>query len=151
MALYKKEKFNPLGGCLPLLAQLPIFIALYRLFYSSIEIRHAHFFLWLDDLSANDPYFITPILMAVLMVFQQKLTPMPSTGQNTEAVRIQKMMMKWMPIMFGFFMLFFPSGLVLYFLVNAVFSIIQQLLINKRLDRIMPKPDPVPAQAANGN
>ncbi|TVQ79169.1 MAG: membrane protein insertase YidC [Bradymonadales bacterium] len=146
MALYRKEKVNPIGGCLPILLQFPIFFALYRVFYESFEMRHAEFFWWIQDLSARDPWFVIPVLMTFLMYFQQKLMPMPTTGEDNEMVRIQKAMFKWMPIMFGVFMLFFPSGLTLYFLSNAAISIAQQYFVNKRLDVIMPRPEIKPAK-----
>ncbi len=134
MNLYKSEKVNPVGGCLPLLLQMPVFFALYRVFFSSIEFRHAPFFGWIRDLSAHDPYFVTPILMTGLMWLQQKLTPMPPAMEENEAVHIQRQMMKWMPIIFGAIMIFLPAGLTLYFLVNAMISIAQQVYLNKHLN-----------------
>jgi len=140
MTLYKTEKVNPFGGCLPLLLQFPIFIALYRLFFVSIEMRHAPFFGWIKDLSAHDPLLITPIVMVALMWFQQKITPMPPAMEDNEAVQMQRAMLKWMPLMFGGLMLFLPAGLNLYFLTNAAFSIVQQIYLNRHLEMKYPLP-----------
>ena len=149
MALYRTEKVNPVGGCLPMLIQMPVFFALYRVFFTSIEMRQQPFFGWITDLSQHDPYFVTPVLMTALMYFQQKLTPMPSTGEENEAVRIQKAMFKWMPFIFGAVMIFLPSGLTLYFLVNAFLSILQQVYLNKKLSYLVP-PNQRELQQANG-
>lgn len=152
MALYKREKVNPLGGCFPILLQMPVFFALYKLFFASFEMRHAPFFGWIQDLSAYDPLFITPVAMVILMYFQQKLTPMPTAGgEETEAMKIQKKLIKWMPFMFGAIMIFLPAGLTLYFLVNAGVSVLQQYFMNKRLDKILPRPSNEVLKAANGN
>lgn len=126
MELYKTHKVNPLGGCFPMLVQIPVFFALYRALMSSIELRHAPFFLWITDLSAKDPYYITPIIMGATMFIQQKMTP--STMDPTQA----KMMLA-MPIVFTFMFLNFPSGLVIYWLVNNVLTIAQQAYINSKL------------------
>ncbi len=134
-----------------MLLQMPVFFALYRVFFASIEMRHAPFFGWLNDLAHYDHFFILPVAMTVLMVLQQKLTPMPETGQDSEAIRIQKAMFKWMPIIFGAIMLFLPAGLTLYFLVNAALSIIQQLLINKRLEILYPRKSGPQLQVVNGS
>lgn len=150
MNLYRNEKVNPVGGCLPILLQMPVFFALYRVFFASIEMRHEPFFGWIQDLAAYDPYFITPVLMTALMYFQQKLTPIPQTGADNEAVRIQKAMFKWMPFFFGAIMLFLPAGLTLYFLVNAGLSIVQQLLMNRKLDRLYPRPAAPSLKVVNG-
>lgn len=138
MALWKAEKVNPLGGCLPMLLQLPVFFALYRVFFSSIELRQAAFFGWIQDLSQHDPYFVTPALLTLLMWYQMKLTPTPQGMSDNETVRLQMAMMKWMPIVFGAMMLFLPSGLTLYFLVNAAISIVQQIWLNKHLAKKFP-------------
>ena len=122
--LMKTNNVSPMGGCLPLLFQMPIFFALYRVLYSSVELFHAPFFGWIHDLSSKDPYFITPIAMGLLMVVQQKMTP--STMDP-----IQKKMMVMMPIVFTFLMLFLPAGLNLYMLVNSILTILQQYLFNK--------------------
>jgi len=137
MALYKTEKVNPVGGCLPLLLQMPVFFALYRVFFVSIELRQAPFFGWIQDLASHDPYLVTPVLMTGLMWLQQKLTPMPP-ADDTEAVRMQRAMLKWMPIVFGVIMLFLPAGLNLYMLTNALISVIQQLWLNKHLNLKFP-------------
>jgi len=121
MALYKKYKVNPMGGCLPMLLQIPVFFALYKVLMVAIELRHAPFIFWITDLSAKDPYYITPILMGVTMLIQQKMTPM---GDPTQA----KMMML-MPIVFTFIFINFPSGLVIYWLVNNIITIFEQYLI----------------------
>lgn len=121
MQLYKTHKVNPLGGCLPMLVQIPFFFALYKILLDSIELRHAPFFLWIQDLSAKDPYYITPLLMGASMFLQQKMTPV--TGGNEAQM---KMMMYGMPVIFTFMFLNFPSGLVIYWLVNNVLSIAQQ-------------------------
>ncbi len=123
MALYKKHKVNPMGGCLPMLLQIPVFFALYKVLMVAIELRHAPFIFWITDLSAKDPYYITPILMGVTMLIQQKMTPM---GDPTQA----KMMML-MPIVFTFIFINFPSGLVIYWLVNNIITIFEQYLIKK--------------------
>ncbi|MBV1883474.1 MAG: membrane protein insertase YidC [Pseudomonadales bacterium] len=127
MALYKKEKINPLGGCLPMLVQMPVFIALYWALMESVELRQADFALWIHDLSVMDPYFILPLLMGASMFFQQSLNPAPPDP-------MQAKVMKFMPIIFTFFFLFFPAGLVLYWLTNNVLSIAQQWYITKRIE-----------------
>jgi YidC/Oxa1 family membrane protein insertase len=127
MALYKKEKVNPLGGCLPMLLPMPIFIALYWVLFESVELRHAPFFLWIDDLSAMDPYFILPLLMGVSMYAQQLMAP--AMGDP-----MQQRMMRLMPIMFTVLFLFFPAGLVLYWLVNNVLSIAQQYYVMRQVE-----------------
>ncbi|MDA8214713.1 MAG: membrane protein insertase YidC [Nitrospiraceae bacterium] len=126
MELYKKHKVNPVGGCLPMLLQIPVFFALYKVLLIAIELRGAPFMLWIHDLSAKDPYYILPIIMGATMVIQQKMTP--STMEPTQ----QKIMMI-MPVVFTFMFLTFPSGLVLYWLVNNVLSIGQQFYMNKKL------------------
>ncbi|MBN8553851.1 MAG: membrane protein insertase YidC [Deltaproteobacteria bacterium] len=138
MSLYKTEKVNPIGGCLPLLLQMPVFFALYRVFFSSIELRQAPFFGWIQDLSVHDPLFVTPILMTALMWYQTKITPTPPAAEDNETVRVQKAMMKWMPIVFGLIMIFLPAGLTLYFLVNALLSVVQQVYLNKKLEKEFP-------------
>ncbi len=124
MGLYRSQKANPLGGCLPMLLQFPVFIALYKVLLVSIELRHAPFIFWIQDLSAKDPYYITPLLMGASMFIQQKMTP--TAGDPTQAK-----MMLMMPVVFTFLFLSFPSGLVIYWLVNNVLSISQQLYTNK--------------------
>lgn len=125
MELYKEHRVNPLGGCLPMLVQIPVFFALYKVLLDTIELRHAPFALWLTDLSVKDPYYITPIVMGATMFIQQKLTP--STMDPMQA----KMMMA-MPVVFTFLFLNFPSGLVIYWLVNNLLTIFQQYLIYRK-------------------
>lgn len=127
MALYKKEKVNPLGGCLPMLLPMPIFIALYWVLFESVELRHAPFMLWINDLAAMDPFFILPLAMGASMFLQQSLSP--AVGDP-----MQVRMMKMMPIMFTALFLFFPAGLVLYWLVNNVLSIAQQWYVIRRTE-----------------
>ncbi len=126
MDLYKKEKINPMGGCFPILIQVPVFIALYWVLLGSVELRHAPFFGWIKDLSAIDPYFVLPILMGATMIIQTKLNPKPTDP-------MQAKIMTWMPVVFSVFFFFFPAGLVLYWLVNNVLSIAQQWYINKMI------------------
>lgn len=128
MELYKKEKINPLGGCLPMVVQMPVFISLYWVLMESIELRHAPFMLWIHDLSAMDPYFVLPLIMGLSMFIQQRLNPPPPDP-------MQAKIMQWMPIVFTFFFLFFPAGLVLYWVVNNTLSIIQQYIITKRIEK----------------
>lgn len=130
MQLYRDEKVNPMAGCLPILIQMPIFLALYWMIVESIELRHAPWLLWIKDLSAMDPWFILPIFMGVTMVVQQRLNPEPSDP-------MQAKMMKIMPIIFAVFMLFFPAGLVLYWTVNNLFSMAHQHFVNKRIEKEM--------------
>ena len=127
MELYKQEKINPLGGCLPILVQIPVFIALYWALLESVDLRQAPFFLWIEDLSVKDPYFVLPILMGISMVIQQKLNPAPPDP-------IQAKVMMALPFVFTIFFAFFPAGLVLYWVVNNVLSIIQQYVITKRIE-----------------
>ncbi|NVC64828.1 membrane protein insertase YidC [Vibrio sp. 05-20-BW147] len=129
MELYKKEKVNPLGGCLPLILQMPIFIALYWALMESVELRHSPFFLWIHDLSAQDPYYILPLLMGGSMFLIQKMSPTTVTDP------MQQKIMTFMPVMFTFFFLWFPSGLVLYWLVSNIVTLIQQSLIYKALEK----------------
>jgi YidC/Oxa1 family membrane protein insertase len=126
MALYKVHKVNPLGGCLPIVIQIPIFFGLYKALLYSIELRHSPFFWWIQDLSAKDPYYITPIIMGATQFIQQKMTP-------TMGDPMQAKIMLFMPIVFTFFFLNFPSGLVIYWLFNNILSIGQQYYINKKL------------------
>jgi YidC/Oxa1 family membrane protein insertase len=125
MLLYKRRKINPMSGCLPMLIQIPVFIALYNALQNAIEMRHAPFFLWIKDLSAKDPIYITPLIMGASMVIQQKMTP--STADPAQAK-----LFLLMPVMFTFLFLNFPSGLVLYWLVNNVLSIGHQYYLNKK-------------------
>lgn len=129
MKLYKEEKVNPLGGCLPILLQMPIFIALYWTFLEAVELRHAPFFGWIQDLSAQDPYFILPILMGASMFLLQKMSPTPVADPT------QQKIMNFMPLIFMVFFLWFPSGLVLYWLVSNLITIAQQQLIYRGLEK----------------
>jgi YidC/Oxa1 family membrane protein insertase len=127
MELYKKEKVNPLGGCLPILVQIPIFIALYWVLIESVELRQAPFILWIQNLSARDPYFILPALNAIFMIATQRLTP--TTGMDP----MQAKMMKMMPVVFSVMFAFFPAGLVLYWATNAGLSLAQQYYITRKI------------------
>jgi len=127
MELYQKEKINPLGGCLPILIQMPVFIALYWALMESVELRHSSF-LWLKDLSVMDPYYILPIVMGASMWFQQKMNPTPPDP-------MQAKVMAWMPFIFTFFFLWFPAGLVIYWVSNNVMSIAQQWIITRSIEK----------------
>ena len=127
MALYKREKINPLGGCLPILVQMPVFISLYWVLFESVQLRHAPFMLWINDLSVMDPYFILPILMGASMFLQMSLNPTPPDP-------MQAKIMKIMPLIFTVFFLWFPAGLVLYWLVNNILSIAQQWYITRKIE-----------------
>lgn len=127
MQLYKDEKVNPLGGCLPIIVQIPVFISLYWVLIESVELRQAPLILWIKDLSIADPYFVMPIIMGVTMFIQQKLNPPPSDP-------MQQKVMQFLPVVFTVFFLFFPAGLVLYWIVNNVLSISQQWYITKKLE-----------------
>lgn len=129
MELYKKEKVNPLGGCFPIVLQMPIFLALYWALMGSVELRHAPFFGWIHDLSAADPYYILPVLMGVSMFFIQKMSPTTVTDP------MQQKIMMFMPVGFTVFFVFFPSGLVLYWLVSNIVTLIQQTLIYRQLEK----------------
>ena len=133
MELYKKEKINPLGGCLPILVQMPVFIALYWVLMESVELRHAPFILWIDDLSVMDPYFVLPLLMGASMWFMQKLNPPPPDP-------MQAKIMQWLPVVFTFFFLWFPAGLVLYWVVNNLLSMAQQWYITRQIENADQKP-----------
>jgi YidC/Oxa1 family membrane protein insertase len=127
MKFYQKEKINPLGGCLPILVQMPVFIALYWMLLESVELRHAPFMFWIQDLSVKDPYFILPILMGASMFIQQQLNPTPPDP-------MQARIMKMLPIVFTFFFLWFPAGLVIYWVVNNCISIAQQYVITRKIE-----------------
>ncbi|MFT7558397.1 MAG: YidC/Oxa1 family membrane protein insertase [Flavobacteriales bacterium] len=128
MKLYKTEKVNPFGGCLPILMQMPVFIALYWSLMESVELRHAPFFLWITDLSVKDPFYLLPLLMGATMFIQQKLNPTPPDP-------MQAKVMQMMPIFFTALFLFFPSGLVLYWVVNNTLSITQQYIITRQIEK----------------
>ncbi len=127
MEIYKTEKINPLGGCLPIVVQIPVFIALYWVLLASVELRHAPFMLWVQDLSRPDPWFVLPVLMGATMIIQTRLNPEPPDP-------VQAKVMKIMPVVFSAMFFFFPAGLVLYWLVNNILSILQQWNINRRMD-----------------
>lgn len=128
MELYKTEKVNPLGGCLPILVQIPIFIALYWVLLESVELRQAPFILWIDNLTARDPYFVLPVLNAAFMMLTQRLTP--TAGMDP----MQRKIMQFMPIGFSFMFAFFPAGLVLYWATNAGLSLAQQWYITRKIE-----------------
>jgi len=127
MDIYKKEKVNPLGGCLPILVQIPIFIALYWVLLESVELRQAGF-LWVPDLSRPDPYFILPVINGAFMIITQRLTPM--MGMDP----MQRKVMQWLPVVFAVLFAFFPAGLVLYWAANSGISLAQQWIILRQLD-----------------
>jgi YidC/Oxa1 family membrane protein insertase len=131
MELYKTEKINPLGGCFPILVQIPVFIALYWVLLAAIELRHAPFMLWIQDLSARDPYYVLPVLMTASMVLQTRMNPTPPDP-------VQAKVMQFMPFVFSIFFFFFPAGLVLYWLVNNILSILQQWQIQRMFNRDKP-------------
>ena len=123
MELFKKSGANPIGGCLPLLLQMPVFFAFYKVLYGAVELVDAPFMLWLHDLSNKDPYYVLPVLMTGAMFLQQKLTP------NTITDPVQKKVMMFMPLIFGVIMKDLPSGLSLYIFVSTIFGILQQLMV----------------------
>lgn len=129
MELYKKEKVNPMGGCFPLLLQMPIFLALYWVLLESVELRHAEFFLWITDLSVKDPFFVLPVLTGASMYLLQKLQPM--TIQDP----MQQKIMQWMPVFMSIFFLWFPAGLVLYWLISNVITLIQAKIIYSSMEK----------------
>jgi len=124
--LFRREKVNPMGSCFPLLLQMPVFFALYRVLYNAIELRHAPFLFWLQDLSAKDPFYVMPILLGFTMYLQQRM--MPTAGMDPS----QEQMMKMMPIMFSLVMFYLPSGLVVYIFLSTLLGILQQWLINRQ-------------------
>ncbi|RDU66760.1 membrane protein insertase YidC [Helicobacter didelphidarum] len=128
MELYKKHGANPLGGCLPLILQIPVFFAIYRVLYNAVELKNAPLMWWIHDLSVMDPYFVLPVLMGLSMYLQQSLTPTTFTDP------LQAKVFKWLPVVFTFFLITFPAGLILYWTINNLISIIQQLVINRMLD-----------------
>ena len=127
MELYQKEKINPISGCLPMLVQMPVFLALYWTLMESVELRHAPWLLCITDLAAMDQYFVLPLIMGLTMYVQQLLNPQPTDP-------MQAKVMKLMPVIFTVFMLWFPSGLVLYWVVNNTLSIIQQWVITRQIE-----------------
>ncbi len=131
MDIYKEEKINPLGGCFPILIQIPVFISLYWVLLESVELRQADFILWIHDLSIPDPYFVLPLLMGITMFIQQKLNPAPMDP-------VQAKVMSVLPVVFTVFFAFFPSGLVLYWVVNNTLSIAQQWMITRNIENAAP-------------
>ena len=127
MAMYRKEKVNPLGGCLPILIQIPVFMALYWVLSETVEFRQAPFIMWIQDLSIQDPFFVLPVIMGISMKIQQSLNPAPIDP-------VQAKVMKMFPIIFTVFFLFFPAGLVLYWVINNTLSILQQTYISKQIE-----------------
>jgi YidC/Oxa1 family membrane protein insertase len=126
MKLYREEKVNPIGGCLPILVQVPVFIALYWVLLSSVEMRHAPWIGWIQDLSAKDPFYILPVVMTLTTMLQTALNPVPPDP-------LQAKLMWFMPLIFSVMFFVFPAGLVLYWITNNVLSIAQQWLINTRM------------------
>ena len=129
MELYKKHGANPMGGCLPIVLQIPVFFAIYRVLLNSIELKGAEWILWINDLALMDPYFVLPVLMGATMFLQQKITP------NTMQDETQKKIFQFLPVIFTFFFLWFPAGLTLYWFVNNVFTVSQQYYINRLFDK----------------
>jgi YidC/Oxa1 family membrane protein insertase len=124
MELYKKEGANPMGGCLPIILQIPVFFAIYRVLLNAIELKGSEWIFWINDLAEMDPYFILPILMGATMFLQQKITP------NTMTDPLQQKMFQFLPVVFTFFFLWFPAGLTLYWFINNLFTIGQQYYVN---------------------
>jgi len=127
MELYKTEKINPLGGCLPVLVQIPVFIALYWSILSSVEMRYAPFFGWITDLASPDPYYVLPVVMGISMIVQMRLNPKPPDPLQAKVMQI-------MPLAFSVIFFFFPAGLVLYSIVNNILSIAQQWVITRNTE-----------------
>lgn len=136
--LYKTNGANPISGCLPILLQMPVFFALYRVLFNCMELYQAPFYFWIHDLSARDPWFVTPVILIVLMYFQQLLTPTTNVDPSQQAA------LRLMPVIFGVFMLFLPAGLNVYMIVNTVVSVAQQYVLNKRfgVGNFAPKSEP---------
>jgi YidC/Oxa1 family membrane protein insertase len=129
MELYKKEGANPMGGCLPILLQIPVFFAIYRVLLNATELQGAEWMLWIQNLAEMDPYFILPILMGVSMYVQQRITPTQIQDE------MQKKIFQWLPVIFTFFFLWFPAGLTLYWFVNNLFTIAQQYYVNTKFEK----------------
>ena len=129
MELYKKHGANPMGGCLPMLMQIPVFFAIYRVLLNSVELKDAPWIGWIKDLSLMDPYFILPVLMSASMFWQQSITPTNFTDPMQEKI------MKFLPLIFMFFFLTFPAGLTLYWFINNLFSVAQQYYVNSIFDK----------------
>ncbi|HHS93640.1 MAG TPA: membrane protein insertase YidC, partial [Campylobacterales bacterium] len=129
MDMYKKEGANPMGGCLPMLMQIPIFFAIYRVLINAVELEGAAWIFWIENLALKDPWFILPILMGASMWYQQKITP------NTMTDPMQQKIFQWLPVVMTVFFVTFPAGLVLYWLVNNLFTIAQQFIINAAYEK----------------
>jgi YidC/Oxa1 family membrane protein insertase len=129
MEFYKKEGVNPMGGCFPILLQIPVFFAIYRVLLNSIELKGSPWILWIDDLAVMDPWYVLPILMGATMYIQQKITP------NQMQDEMQKKIFQFLPVIFTFFFLWFPAGLTLYWFINNLFTIGQQFYINKLFEK----------------
>lgn len=127
MEMYKREKINPLGGCMPIVVQIPVFIALYWVLLASVEMRNAPWLGWVTDLAAPDPFYILPVVMAVTMFIQTRLNPTPPDP-------VQAKIMMIMPLVFSVMFIFFPAGLVLYWVVNNILSIAQQWVITRQIE-----------------
>ena len=132
LALYKEQKVNPMGGCLPILVQIPVFIALYWVLVESVQLRQAPFIFWIHDLSQSDPYYVLPVLMGISMFLQQRLNPPPPDP-------VQAKIMMFMPIIFSVMFANFPSGLMVYWVVNNTLSYLQQWYIMRSLDKVVVK------------
>ena len=132
MDLYSKEKINPLNGCLPILVQMPVFLALYWVLLESYELRHSPFMFWIKDLSVQDPYYVLPVLMGASMWYQQRLNPLPADPTQAQVMR-------WLPVIFTIFFLWFPAGLVLYWLVNNILTICQQWFVVRNTKKTLPR------------
>ncbi len=130
MEMYKKEKVNPLGGCFPLLIQMPVFISIFWVLMESVELRHAPFILWIADMSVKDPFYVMPLLMGASMYLMQKMQPVSPAMDP-----MQQKMMQLMPVFMTVFFVFFPAGLVLYWLMNNLISISQQLYVTKQFNK----------------
>jgi YidC/Oxa1 family membrane protein insertase len=124
MEFYKREEVNPMGGCLPMLLQIPVFFSIYRVLLNSIELKGSEWILWIDDLASMDPYYVLPILMGITMYLQQLITP------NQMQDELQKKLFQFLPVIFTFFFLWFPAGLTLYWFINNLFTIGQQYYVN---------------------
>jgi len=124
MELYKRNNANPMGGCLPMILQIPVFFAIYRVLLNAMELQGAPWVMWITDMSVKDPYFVLPILMGATMFIQQSITPTTVTDP------MQQKIFKWLPVVFTFFFMTFPAGLTLYWFVNNLFSVAQQYYIN---------------------
>jgi YidC/Oxa1 family membrane protein insertase len=129
MELYQKEGANPMGGCLPVILQIPVFFALYRVLLNAIELKGAPWIFWIKDLGSMDPYYVLPILMGATMYFQQKITP------NTMTDPMQQKMFQFLPIIFTFFFLWFPAGLTLYWFINNLITMGQQYYVNNLFEK----------------